>query len=162
MALPASPSQISFNDLRVELGISAQAPFSITTAATSGYVAINTSSPSFPNSSTPHAISEWYSYDHNATSCTALNGGASLRYSTVTPADPTICNSGGNEYTSNQVFYSNDCTDLASGCTVYATNTCTTTAYNAVTARYITVDATNLYYGLSAASVVNVDGACSD
>jgi hypothetical protein len=65
MTLPAS-GQISFNDLRVELGISSQAPFSITTAATNGYVTINTNSPSYPNSSTPHAISEWYSYNHNA------------------------------------------------------------------------------------------------
>jgi len=51
MTLPAS-GQISFNDLRVELGIPTQAPFSITTAATNGYVTINTNSPSYPNSAT--------------------------------------------------------------------------------------------------------------
>jgi hypothetical protein len=77
MTLPAS-GQISFNDLRVELGISSQAPFSITSASTGLYVAINTNSPDRPNSSTPHAISEWYSYNHNASSATCysvFNGG---------------------------------------------------------------------------------------
>lgn len=66
MTLPSSGNTISFNDLRVELGISSQAPFSITSASTGLYVTINTNSPSYPNSSTPHAISEWWSYNHSA------------------------------------------------------------------------------------------------
>lgn len=63
MALPTS-GQISFSNLRTELGIPSQAPFSITSAATGGYVTINQSSPSKPNSTAPHAISEWYGYNH--------------------------------------------------------------------------------------------------
>lgn len=63
MALPSS-GQISFNDLRTELGIPSQTSFSITSAATGGYVAINQNSPSKPNSTAPHAISEWYGYNH--------------------------------------------------------------------------------------------------
>lgn len=63
MPLPSS-GQISFSNLRTELGIPSQAPFSITSAATGGYVTINQSSPSKPNSTAPHAISEWYGYNH--------------------------------------------------------------------------------------------------
>lgn len=71
MVLPAS-GQISFNDLRVELGIPTQAPFSITTAATNGYVTINTAgSANSPDTSAPHAISEWYNYNHT---CIAHTG----------------------------------------------------------------------------------------
>lgn len=69
MVLPSS-GQISFNDLRVELGVSSQAPFSITSASTGIYATINTISPSYPNSATPHQISEWYSYNHSATTTT--------------------------------------------------------------------------------------------
>lgn len=68
MTLPSSGNTISFNDLRVELGVSSQAPFSITSASTGLYATINTNSPSYPNASTPHAISEWWSYNHTATS----------------------------------------------------------------------------------------------
>lgn len=78
MTLPAS-GQISFNDLRVELGIPLQAPFSITSASTGIYVNINASSPNYPNASAPHEISEWYNYNHTATSATCytvFNGGA--------------------------------------------------------------------------------------
>lgn len=63
MALPTS-GQISFNDLRTELGIPSQSPFSLTTAAEGGYVTINTSSPSRPSASKPHKISDWYGYNH--------------------------------------------------------------------------------------------------
>jgi len=67
--------QISFNDLRVELGVSSQAPFSIASASTGVYATINTNSPSYPNSSTPHQISEWYSYNHSAAgTCNTLTG----------------------------------------------------------------------------------------
>lgn len=150
--------QISFNDLRVELGVSSQAPFSITSAATGVYATINTNSPSKPDASTPHAISEWYSYNHNAAACAPLNSGASLSYATTTPADPTNCGGGGNEYTNSQVFYSNDCSTLGSGCTVYSTSACTTTAYNAGV-RYINDGGT--YYALNASSVVSATGGCN-
>jgi hypothetical protein len=161
MALPAS-GQISFNDLRVELGISGQAPFSITSASTNLYVTINTNSPSFPNSSAPHAISEWYSYDHtySAATCAALNSGASLDYADNTPADPSNCTGVGDEYDLSQVFYAfdNNCTVLGDGCTVYDNSSCTSTAYS-IGARYIT-DGSN-YYTLNASSVSSLGGGCS-
>lgn len=60
MALPAS-GQISLGDIATEKGGSLD-NVSLTTESTTG---INTSSPSFPDGATPHAISEFYSYDHN-------------------------------------------------------------------------------------------------
>lgn len=129
MTLPAS-GQISFNDLRVELGIPSQAPFSITTAATSGYVAINTNSPSRPNSSTPHAISEWYSYNHNYSTTTTTTT------STSTTTTTQACNTySGFEFSNIQsltecftgahsdTVYST-CATLTTGCVLYQTTGC--------------------------------------
>lgn len=63
MALPASGT-ISMNDIRVELGISSQSPFSLYTAESGGYVLLNQCSTYRPNGSTPDSISEWYRYNH--------------------------------------------------------------------------------------------------
>lgn len=61
--------QISFDDIRIQLGIPSQSPFTLASASLGLYVAINTSSPSKPNASAPHSISEWYGYDHNYVVC---------------------------------------------------------------------------------------------
>lgn len=66
MALPPSGT-LSMNDIRVELGISTQSPFSLADASTGVYVAINTCSQYRPNGVSPYAISEWYSYCHTCT-----------------------------------------------------------------------------------------------
>ena len=63
MAITSS-GQIKFSELRTELNQSGA--FSIATAAEGGYEVINTNSASTPNSDPPHAISEWYGYDHDA------------------------------------------------------------------------------------------------
>ena len=65
MALPSSGT-IGMNQIRTELGIPSQAPFSLDTAENEGYVALNQCSANRPNSSNPAAISEWYSYNHSA------------------------------------------------------------------------------------------------
>lgn len=152
MTLPSSGNTISFNDLRVELGISSQAPFSISTAATNGYVNINTSASPFPDSATPHAISEWYSYQH----CKSLG---SFNYSQTTPADPGNCTGTGNEYTFGpQAFYSDNCASIASSCKIYFTSTCSSTAYaNGV--RYITDG--GIYYILDSSSVITSSDSCT-
>lgn len=157
MTLPTS-GQLSFNDIRVELNKATQSPFSMESASKGIYVAINTNSPSYPNGTAPYSVSEWYNYNHNATACSALNSSTSLPYATTTPSDPTNCGGGGNEYTNSQVFYSNDCSTLGSGCTVYSNSGCTTTAYNAGV-RYIN-DGGN-YFGLNASSVVSTTGGCT-
>lgn len=65
MALQAS-GQISASDINTELGRSASAEHYFASAASGTYGTINTSSVSRPNPAQPHAISEWYSYDHGA------------------------------------------------------------------------------------------------
>lgn len=65
MALQSS-GQIKFSEVNTELGRTSTTALSIKDAATGAYDAINTNSASYPDSLKPHAISEWYSYDHNA------------------------------------------------------------------------------------------------
>ena len=61
MALTAS-GQLSLGDIATEMGVS-PSNVSLTTQSTTG---INTNSTSKPDGSTPHAVSEFYSYDHSA------------------------------------------------------------------------------------------------
>ena len=61
MALTAS-GQLSLGDIATEKGVSLS-NVSLTTQSTTG---INTNSTSKPDGSTPHAVSEFYSYDHSA------------------------------------------------------------------------------------------------
>lgn len=105
MTLPAS-GQISFNDLRIELGVSSQAPFSIASASTGVYATINTAGSSYPNDSTPHAISEWYSYYHDA------------KYSITVQVMSSIYDCCG---TPDTTKYSN-CSSINTNCVVYNTN----------------------------------------
>lgn len=66
MALVSS-GQLSINDIYTELNGAARGDISLADAATGSYGTINTNSASYPNSTAPHQISEWYSYDHSAT-----------------------------------------------------------------------------------------------
>lgn len=59
--------QISFNDIRVELNVPSQSPFSISQAATDGYAYINRCTGVYPSPSAPFAISSWYGYNHSDT-----------------------------------------------------------------------------------------------
>jgi len=69
MALTAS-GQLSLGDIATEMGVS-PSNVSLTIQSTTG---INTNSESKPDGSTPHAVSEFYSYDHSASpSLTAFN-----------------------------------------------------------------------------------------
>ena len=54
------------SQIRTELGISGQAPFSLQTATTGGYVAINNCSVPHPTPPEPQTLSEWYGYNHAA------------------------------------------------------------------------------------------------
>ena len=68
MVLPSTGNTISFNQIRIELGISTQAPFSIETAENGGYVALNKCAVPQPSPTNPASISEWWSYDNSAVS----------------------------------------------------------------------------------------------
>ena len=79
MALPTS-GPISLNDIRIEIGESNTANFSLKDAATGVYSPINQNSPLRPNGVAPYALSEWYGYDHSAVG-DGLNCGGSLSVS---------------------------------------------------------------------------------
>jgi hypothetical protein len=66
MTLPAAFATIRMSDINVELGRSSTANISLDTAENGGYGAINTNSASRPSGTNPAAMSEWYSYNHNA------------------------------------------------------------------------------------------------
>jgi len=68
MALVSS-GQISISDIYTEIngsGPGLNAGIGMAELAGGTYGTINTNSTSYPNDSVPHAINEWYSYDHNA------------------------------------------------------------------------------------------------
>lgn len=65
--------QLSFNQIQIELGrTTGQANFSLASASLGLYAAINTGNPvnDRPDQVAPHAVTEWYSYDHNFASIT--------------------------------------------------------------------------------------------
>jgi hypothetical protein len=60
---------IDMNDIRTELGVPTQAPFSMNTARSGGYVTLNTTySPTLPPSTGTVSLSSWYGY------CQTCNG----------------------------------------------------------------------------------------
>lgn len=64
MALTSS-GQLSLGEIRTELGSSAT-NFNLAGAAAGNFGTINQDSTNKPNSSAPHAVSEWYGYNHTA------------------------------------------------------------------------------------------------
>lgn len=67
MALQSS-GQIKFSELNTELGRTSTNKIGLGAAEGGTYAAINSASTAKPNGSTPNAISEWFSYDHSASS----------------------------------------------------------------------------------------------
>ena len=66
MTLPAAYATMSMGDINVELGRSRTSYISLNSAEAGAYAEINLNSSSRPSPSDPAAISEWYSYNHNA------------------------------------------------------------------------------------------------
>lgn len=67
MTLPAS-GQLSIDDIYTECGEENPINGSLKDISDGSVVTINTASPSYPDGNAPYSISEWYSYNHNATS----------------------------------------------------------------------------------------------
>ena len=70
MALQSSGA-ISISDIGAELNQGTGQTISLYEAERGTYEAINSASASKPNGVNPHSMSEWYSYDHNASSLAA-------------------------------------------------------------------------------------------
>jgi|LauGreDrversion4_2_1035121.scaffolds.fasta_scaffold190691_2 hypothetical protein len=66
MPLPTSGA-ISLSQIRAELGVPSQAPFSLNTATNGGYATVNTCSNNYPISTDPDSVSEWLGYCHSCT-----------------------------------------------------------------------------------------------
>jgi len=71
MTMPSSGT-IRMSQINTELGRSSTATISLDTAENGGYATINTASSSRPNGSNPASMSEWYSYNHSASSGTTI------------------------------------------------------------------------------------------
>lgn len=92
MTMPASGT-IRMSQINTELGRSSTASISLDTAENGGYATINTASSSRPNGSNPASMSEWYSYNHSASSGTTITWKV-LRYITATGGLLTITKNG--------------------------------------------------------------------
>ena len=64
MAIGSSGPILLAGTINAELGNSATGKTSISRCTAGSAGTINTASPSYPDNTTPHAFSEWYSYDH--------------------------------------------------------------------------------------------------
>lgn len=71
MALQSSGT-IKMSEINTELGRSSTATISLDTAENGGYATINTASSSYPSSGNPASMSEWYSYNHTASSSSSF------------------------------------------------------------------------------------------
>ncbi len=64
MALPLF-GELSMDDIRVELAVSGQTPFSLSAATLGVYATLNQcSAPYIPDTNQPFKISDWYGYCH--------------------------------------------------------------------------------------------------
>ena len=77
-----SSGTIKMSEINTELGRSSNATISLDSAESGTYATINTASASYPNDARPASMSEWYSYDHSASSSssgffTLINSGQS-------------------------------------------------------------------------------------
>ena len=83
MGLPSSGT-LSMANIRAELGVTSQSPFSLRSASIGTYAAINQCSTSRPNNFSPFSISEWYGYS-STQACTVY----------ISVGGPTSIDSGG-------------------------------------------------------------------
>lgn len=67
MVLPSTGNLISFNQIRIELGVPSQPGFDLGRAADGFFSTLQNCQSPFPTPTNPDAISEWWSYDHSKT-----------------------------------------------------------------------------------------------
>jgi len=67
MVLPSTGNTISFNNIRIELGVPGATGFNLGGAASGDYSVIQNCQTPYPNATNPDSMSEWWSYDHSKT-----------------------------------------------------------------------------------------------
>jgi hypothetical protein len=67
MVLPSTGNSISFNQIRIELGVPSQTLFNLESASNDAYGFIQNCQSPYPTPSNPDGIDEWWSYDHSKT-----------------------------------------------------------------------------------------------
>lgn len=145
MTLPSS-GQISFDQIRIELGVPTQAPFSLDAAENGTYVPLQQCTTPRPSSTNPAAISEWYGYNHSATASVAYTGMEGSSTPGIGVVDSfTACSLGVN-YGYTVYVYSD---------VHYAYNTCTTGLNN-----FFGQPSTGTWYEFSLGTLVD-SGDCS-
>jgi hypothetical protein len=121
MTLPSSGNTIKMSEINTELGRSSSATISLDTAENGGYVTINVYSPSRPSSGNPASMSEWWSYNQNATTTTTApcyNLGT-VNYYPNGSLGNFCC-----YFSSTATLYSN-CSSLGQNCYIYQSSNCT-------------------------------------
>lgn len=68
-----SSGQISLDDIRIELGVPIELSFNLDDAVNGIYEAVNTCSASYPSTTPPYSLTDWYSYNHSASCITLIN-----------------------------------------------------------------------------------------
>jgi hypothetical protein len=111
MVLPSTGNLISFNQIRIELGVAGATGFNLGGAAGGAYNAIQNCESPFPNATDPDAINEWWSYDHSKQASSYATGDIGESCQNVCnslpgiPCDKTV-------YAFSGVYYFNPvCTD---------------------------------------------------
>jgi hypothetical protein len=108
--------QISFNDIRVELNVPSQSPFTLGESSRNIYATIQQCQTPFPSSTNPDSISEWYGYNHSATASLTINE-ASMDYTSSNCTDACNALAVGNDslqaYTRDSSNYYGDATCIA-------------------------------------------------
>lgn len=120
MTLPAAGNSLAFSQINVELGRSGGSLMSINSASNGLYATINLYSPFSPSSLDPESVSEWYSYNHAATTTAPCYNLGTINYYPNQSLYNQCC-----YFTSTQQMYSN-CPFLDSDCYVYTNSSCTT------------------------------------
>ena len=65
MVLPSTGNLISFNQIRIELGVPGATGFNLGGAASGDYAVIQNCQSPFPTATDPDAINEWWGYDNS-------------------------------------------------------------------------------------------------
>lgn len=150
MTLPSTGNQISFNQIRIELGVGSQSPFNLSSAMSGLYGAIQKCSVPYPAPDDPDGINEWWSYNHNATASLVIPDSGypndyTFDYSGTSCATACGLPVAGNTtlYTANSVYYTNLI------CTSYPT------------AGYYASITRNVCYNIGSSGVLNGTSACT-